>query len=79
MELSRLVHQEGVAFLSHQWASFEHPDPDGVQYRTLSSGFWALGAVVPKSLYHTYRLAYIYIYVYVCMRCIYVTYIHICM
>ena len=23
-----------MAFLSHQWASFEHPDPDGVQYRT---------------------------------------------
>ena len=29
-----MILQEGVAFLSHQWASFEHPDPDGVQYRT---------------------------------------------
>lgn len=34
-EAARLCQEEGVAFLSHQWASFEHPDPDGVQYRAM--------------------------------------------
>ncbi|CAE7213019.1 unnamed protein product [Symbiodinium natans] len=34
-EAARMCQEEGVAFLSHQWASFEHPDPDGVQYRAM--------------------------------------------
>ncbi|CAK9014927.1 unnamed protein product [Durusdinium trenchii] len=30
-----LCKEEGVAFISHQWAGFEHPDPEGIQYRSM--------------------------------------------
>ena len=37
-EAADVCRDDGVAFISHQWAGFEHPDPDGVQYRSLEIG-----------------------------------------
>ena len=34
-DAARTCRLEGVAFLSHQWAGFDHPDPEGIQYRTM--------------------------------------------
>lgn len=34
--------EEGVVFISHQWAGFDAPDPDGVQYRAMLDAIVAL-------------------------------------
>merc|ERR1712137_1349302 len=31
-----------IAFMSHQWLAWKHPDPNCIQYRTMVNGTWAV-------------------------------------